>query len=61
MGKKQGAQSLEHGVNKDELIKSQKTTFSVIPAKAGIHEYRELLDPSFRRGDGLENFLRDRL
>jgi hypothetical protein len=29
----------------DELVKSQKTPFSVIPAEAGIQEYQELLDP----------------
>jgi hypothetical protein len=30
---------------------------SVIPAKAGIQEQQEPLDPGFRRGDGLEDFL----
>jgi hypothetical protein len=44
----------------DGLVKSQKTLFSVIPAEAGIQGYKELLDPGFRRGDGLEDFLRDR-
>ena len=34
--------------------------FSVIPEEAGIQESQELLDPGFRRGDGLEDFLRDR-
>ena len=29
-------------------------SFSVIPAEAGIQECQELLDPGFRRGDGLE-------
>ena len=43
----------------DELVKSQKTPFSVIPAEAGIQEYQELLDPGFRRGDGVEDFLRN--
>jgi len=33
--------------------------FSVIPAKAGIQEIAEVLDPGFRRGDGLEDFLCD--
>jgi hypothetical protein len=42
----------------DGLVKSQETPFSVIPAEAGIQEYRGLLDPGFRRGDGLEDFLR---
>ena len=57
----------------DGLVKSQKTLFSVIPAevprqardpelveRAGIQEHQGLLDPGFRRGDGLEDFLRDR-
>jgi len=42
----------------DELVKSQKTSFSVIPAKAGIQSFQTLmadLDPGFRRGD---DFLR---
>ena len=43
----------------DELVKSQKTPFSVIPAEAGIQEYQEFLDPGFRRGDGVEDFLRN--
>jgi hypothetical protein len=29
----------------------------VIPAKAGIQQYKPLLDPGFRRGDGLKDFL----
>jgi len=29
----------------DELVKSPKTLFSVIPAEAGIQEYQGLLDP----------------
>jgi hypothetical protein len=29
----------------------------VIPAKAGIQEQQALLDPGFRRGDGLDDFL----
>jgi hypothetical protein len=53
----------------DELVRSPKMLLSVIPAKvprqardpelverAGIQEFREFLDPGFRRGDGLENF-----
>ncbi len=42
----------------NDPVKSQKTPFSVIPAEAGIQEYRGLLDPGFRRGDGMEDFLR---
>jgi hypothetical protein len=44
----------------DGFVKNPKTLFSVIPAEAGIQEYQGLLDPGFRRGDGLEDFLRDR-
>jgi len=42
----------------DALVRSLKTSFSVIPAEAGIQEHQELLDPGFRRGDGLEDFSR---
>ena len=49
--------------NTNELVKSQKQPFSVIPAKAGIQECQELLDPgdpvpakAGSRGDGLEDF-----
>jgi hypothetical protein len=43
----------------DELVKSQKTGFSVIPAKAGIQLFQGVLDPGFRRGDDPKDFLRD--
>jgi len=33
-------------------MKSQQSSFSVIPAEAGIQVYEELLDPGLRRGDG---------
>jgi len=36
----------------DEIVKSQKAPFCVVPAEAAIQEYREILDPGFRRGDG---------
>jgi hypothetical protein len=42
----------------DELVKSAKIPFSVIPAEAGIQVLRalaECLDPGFHRGD---DFLR---
>jgi hypothetical protein len=42
----------------DELVKSPKTLFSVIPAEAGIREYQEVLDPGFRRGDHFGECLR---
>jgi hypothetical protein len=29
--------------------------FDVIPAKAGIQVFHALLDPGFRRGDGISN------
>ena len=47
-------------VNLDEIVKSPKTPFSVIPAEAGIQCFRGLakpLDPGFHRGD---DFLRSR-
>jgi hypothetical protein len=44
--------------NFDELVKSQKMTSPVIPAKAGIQEKQALLDPGCRRGDGFWDFLR---
>ncbi len=44
--------------NFDGLVRSPKRPFSVIPAEAGIQEYQGLLDPGFRRGDNLEDFLR---
>jgi hypothetical protein len=44
----------------DGFVKSRKSAFSVIPAEAGIQEYQGLLDPGFRRGDGLGDFLRVR-
>jgi len=45
-------------LNFDGLVKSQKTSFFVITAKAGIQCFQKLmtdLDPGFRRGD---DFLR---
>jgi hypothetical protein len=45
-------------VNVDEFVKSRKTPFFVIPAKAGIQSFWGLakpLDPGFHRGD---DFLR---
>ncbi len=45
---------------RDELAKSQKVPFPVIPAKAGIQGKEDALDPGFRRGDGFEDFLENR-
>jgi hypothetical protein len=46
-------------INPDGLVKSKKTGFSFIPAKAGIYLFQGVLDPGFRRGDGPKDFLRD--
>jgi hypothetical protein len=46
------------GLKYDELVKSQKTGFFVIPAKAGIQSFKAVkgdLDSGFRRSD---DFLR---
>ncbi len=56
----EGAQPVLPLINNDSLVKSQKTSFFVIPAKAGIQCFQKLmtdLDPGFRRGD---DFLRGR-
>jgi hypothetical protein len=45
-------------INIDELVKSRKMPFSVIPAKAGIQLIHEVLDLGVRRGDGQRDFLR---
>jgi hypothetical protein len=41
-----------------ELVRSPKTLFSVIPAKAGIQSLQGLLDSRLRGSDGLGDFLR---
>jgi len=43
----------------DKLVKSQKVSVFVIPAKAGIQENQSLLDSRLRGSDGLGDFLRD--
>jgi hypothetical protein len=40
----------------DDLVKSLKLRFPVIPAKAGIQLSQDVLDPGFRRGDVEETF-----
>jgi hypothetical protein len=45
----------------DDLLKSSKVPFFVIPAKPGIRLFQDVLDPGFRRGDGPRDFLRDHL
>ena len=46
-------------VNIDEFVKSQKTPFSVIPAKAGIQSFQALLDSRLRGSDGFRDLLRN--
>ena len=55
MTKIQGTISLN-----ENLERSRKTPFSVIPAEAGIQEKAAALAPGFRRGDGLDDFLLSR-
>jgi hypothetical protein len=43
----------------DGFVKSPITEVSVIPAKAGIQLFQNILDPGFRRGDVGRNFLRN--
>jgi hypothetical protein len=45
----------------DELVKSRNSIEFVIPAKAGIQLFQDVLDPGFRRGDAPRDFLRDHL
>jgi hypothetical protein len=52
-----GMQQKMFQINYGGLAKSRKMPFPVIPAEAGIQENQELLDPGFRRGDGVEDFL----
>jgi hypothetical protein len=42
----------------DDLVKSRNSIHCVIPAKAGIQSFPDVLDPGFRRGDDPRNFLR---
>ena len=49
----------KYGVVKiDGFVKSLKTSFGVIPAKAGIQCFQILLDACLRRHDGISDFLR---
>ena len=43
----------------DVLVKSPFCPIFVIPAKAGIQLFQDILDPGFRRGDDPRDFLRD--
>jgi len=40
----------------DELAKSRNHMKFVIPAKAGIQFFQDVLDPGFRRGDAPKTF-----
>jgi hypothetical protein len=42
----------------DGFVKSLKTAFSVLPAKAGIQYFQMVLDACLRRHDGVSDFLR---
>jgi len=46
-------------VKLDDLVKSRNSIEFVIPAKDGIQLFQDVLDPGFRRGDALRDFLRD--
>ena len=41
----------------DHLVKGRKPIEFVIPAKAGIQSFQDVLDPGFRRGDDPLDFL----
>jgi len=45
--------------NIDGIVKSRNSIKFVIPAKAGIQLFQDVLDPGFRRGDPSSDFLRD--
>jgi len=45
-------------INIDEVVKSRNPIKFVIPAKAGIQLFQDVLDPGFRRGDDDWDFLR---
>ena len=43
----------------DGFVKSLESSFSVIPAKAGIQYFQVVLDACLRRQDGISDYLRD--
>jgi len=45
-------------IKSDELAKNPNPIKFVIPAKAGIQLFQDVLDPGFRRGDAPRDFLR---
>jgi hypothetical protein len=46
-------------INIDGFVKSRNSIEFVIPAKAGIQLFQDVLDPGFRRGDAPSDFLRE--
>jgi hypothetical protein len=51
---------VKHPENKlDGFIKRRNSIEGIIPAKAGIQLFQDVLDPGFRRGDNPRDFLRD--
>jgi hypothetical protein len=46
-------------LNNDGFVKSRNSIEFVIPAKAGIQLFQDVLDPGLRRGDAPRDFLRD--
>jgi len=45
--------------NFDCAARSHEASYLVIPAKAGIQLRQEVLDPGFRRGDGIDGVLEE--
>jgi hypothetical protein len=50
---------LAHSFLFDGFVKSPFCSMVVIPAKAGIQLFQDVLDPGFRRGDDWRYFSRD--
>jgi hypothetical protein len=42
----------------DELVKSLKSVFFVIPEEAGIQYFQQVIDSGFRRSDDVSDFFR---
>ena len=49
-------EDLEKSQNWDGVAKSRNSIEFVIPAKAGIQLFQDVLDPGFRRGDDPRDF-----
>jgi hypothetical protein len=50
---------LFHHSNIDGFVRRLNSIECVIPAKAGIQLFQDVLDPGFRRGDDPRDFLRE--